>query len=192
MKQFFVDIWNFLQRNFRLAFRMLRKPAAAWTVVASLEERQVAQFFYLFVGITAFLKFVCFWIFDGSFSLALLAAFFRFFSLMITWWISLRFLPWLAQRFFRVDTGKQTIAMLVAFGLLPVFLIYWLLAFTSAEFLYLLAVCNYFIVLSGVDHLLEVDKKLRGRLIVSLTLWLVVLPPLVDHLLRLLVPNAAI
>ncbi len=191
MKQFFVDIWNFLLRNFRLAFRMLRKPAAAWTVVASLEERQVAQFFYFFVGITVFLKFVGSWI-DTSLPLALLAAFFRFFSLMITWWLSLRFLPWLAQRFFRVDADKQTIAMLVAFGLLPVFLIYWLLAFTSAEFLYFLAVCNYFIVLSGVDHLLEVDKKLRGRLIVSLTLWLVVLPPLVDHLLRLLVPNAAI
>ncbi len=191
MKQFFVDIWNFLLRNFRLAFRMLRKPADAWTVVASLDERQVAQFFYLFVGITVFLKFVGSWI-ETSLALALLAAFFRFFSLMITWWISLRFLPWLAQRFFRVDTDKQTIAMLVAFGSLPVFLVYWVLAFTSAEFLYLLAVCNYFIVLSGVDHLLTVDKKLRGRLIVSLTIWLVVLPPLVDHLLRLLVPNAAI
>ncbi len=191
MKQFFVDIWNFLLRNFRLAFRMLRKPADAWTVVASLDGRQVAQFFYLFVGITVFLKFVGSWI-ETSLALALLAAFFRFFSLMITWWISLRFLPWLAQRFFRVDTDKQTIAMLVAFGSLPVFLVYWVLAFTSAEFLYLLAVCNYFIVLSGVDHLLTVDKKLRGRLIVSLTIWLVVLPPLVDHLLRLLVPNAAI
>ncbi len=191
MKQFFVDIWNFLLRNFRLAFRMLRKPADAWTVVASLDERQVAQFFYLFVGITVFLKFVGSWI-ETSLALALLAAFFRFFSLMITWWISLRFLPWLAQRFFRVDTDKQTIAMLVAFGSLPVFLVYWVLAFTSAEFLYLMAVCNYFIVLSGVDHLLTVDKKLRGRLIVSLTIWLVVLPPLVDHLLRLLVPNAAI
>ncbi len=191
MKQFFIDIWNFLLRNFRLAFRMLRKPAAAWTVVASLEERQVAQFFYFFVGITVFLKFVGSWI-DTSLPLALLAAFFRFFSLMITWWLSLRFLPWLAQRFFSVDVDKQTIAMLVAFGVLPVFLIYWLLAFTSAEFLYFLAVCNYFIVLSGVDHLVEVDKKMRGRLIVSLTLWLVVLPPLVDHLLRLLVPNAAI
>lgn len=144
-----------------------------------------------FAARCAVAKFFGFWIFDdGTFPVALLAASFRALALLTVWWLSLRYLPTLAVRLFKVDIPPRETALLAAFGLLPVFVVYLILAFTSASFLYFLALYNYIILYGGVGVLLDTDERTRGRLAQMVAIWLWALPLAIEWLLRLLVPNA--
>lgn len=191
MKERFATCWLFAKRNVTLAAQMFAKPNGAWTAVSAIDERAAARLVYFFVACCAVAKLFGFWLLDdGAFPVALLAAFFRALALLAAWWLSLRYLPTLAAWLFKVDIPDRELALLVAFGLVPVFAADLLLAFTSASFLYFLALYNYIIVYGGVGALLAPDERKRGRLAQIVAIWLWALPLAVEWLLRLLVPNA--
>lgn len=191
MKKKFLTHWFFAKRNVTFATQMLAKPNNAWTALAEIDECTATRFVYFFATCCAVAKFFGFWIFDdGTFPVALLAAAFRALALLTAWWLSLRYLPTLAVRLFKVEIPPRETALLAAFGLLPVFVVYLILAFTSASFLYFLALYNYIILYGGVGVLLDTDERTRGRLAQMVAVWLWALPLAIEWLLRLLVPNA--
>ncbi len=191
MREKLFTYWLFAKRNVTFAAQILAKPNGAWQALAEANERTVARLVYFFVGCCAVAKFFGFLLFDdGAFPVALLAAFFRALALLTTWWLSLRYLPSLAAWLFKIDIPHRETALLAAFGMVPIFAVELLLAFTSASFLYFLAFYNYIIVYGGVGALLAPDERTRGRLAQVVAVWLWALPLAVEWLLRLIVPNA--
>lgn len=120
----------------------------------------------------------------------LLAALLRMAALWSAWWLSVRGIVPIVQRYLRVNLTQRDGHLLVSYGMITVFATNCLLSFVPITFLYVLAFGNMFMLQSGVAAYVDADETKIGRLTIGLAAWLCVLPCVLEYVLKMLLPNA--
>ena len=171
----------------------LRHPDKAFRAAAEADDAEQAASRSVVVGVVCcgVAELVGFAIaHDTMWFFPLLAALLRMAALWSAWWLSVRGIVPIVQRYLRVNLTQRDGHLLVSYGMITVFATNCLLSFVPIPFLYVLAFGNMFMLQSGVAAYVDADETKIGRLTIGLAAWLCVLPCVLEYVLKMLLPNA--
>ena len=177
------------------AWILLSKPEMGWRIVADEQasSKQVTQEYVIpFLVLCVLAEFLGY-VFNGAAGIhfAFIKAIFSAMALFGSWWISVKACKYLVQRFHKKEISDAVSHTLVSYSFTVVFLLNIVLAFfPSLFFLALLGVFSLYIVFVGVGVILVIEENSRGKLSMSLSVLIILMPILIGWVLGKLLPNA--
>ena len=179
----------------RRALLLLSKPEMGWRIVVDEQasSKQVTQEYVIpFLVLCVLAEFLGYLLYGSSgVHFAVIKALFAAISLFGSWWLSVKISKFLVYFFHKKEISDAVSCTLVSYSFTVVFLLNILLAFfPSLFFLVLVILYTLYVVFVGVGVVLDVEAHLRGKLSVSLSLLIILLPMVIDWVLGKMLPNA--
>jgi len=177
------------------AWILLSKPEMGWRIVVDEQasSKQVTREYVIPFLILCVLSEFLGYVFNSSAGIqfAFIKALFSAMALYGSWWVSVRACKYLVQRFHKKEISEAVSNTLVSYSFTVIFLLNIVLAFfPSLFFLALLALYTLYIVFVGVGVVLDIDENSRGKLSISLSVLIILMPLFIEWILGKLLPNA--
>ena len=177
------------------AWILLSKPEMGWRIVVDEQasSKQVTREYVIPFLILCVLSEFLGYVFNSyaGIQFAFIKALFSAMALYGSWWVSVRACKYLVQRFHKKEISEAVSNTLVSYSFTVIFLLNIVLAFfPSLFFLALLALYTLYIVFVGVGVVLDIDENSRGKLSISLSVLIILMPLFIEWILGKLLPNA--
>jgi len=177
------------------AWILLSKPEMGWRIVVDEQasSKQVTREYVIPFLIMCVLAEFLGYLFNSyaGIQFAFIKALFSAMALYGSWWVSVKACKYLVQRFHKIEISDAVSNTLVSYSFTVIFLLNIVLAFfPSLFFLALLALYTLYVVFVGVGVVLDIDENSRGKLSISLSALIILMPLLIEWILGKLLPNA--
>lgn len=198
IKGFTSDFLDFCRLDFKFIFSVFSSPAkslGAEYLGSLFAGRKPFKVFVLPMAFVAFIATILGLLFsfsDNSVDIMVLKALFRFFILLLSYYLICICIKWITQRWFDISLSMHDMELFVVSLMTVTFTVQILTSlFPMLFFFNFVYIYIAYLVWLLMDTLVPIQENSKNRYIVIVTLCVIGMPLLVEKVLLLLIPNVA-